>query len=122
MSANDPARALARIPGAAVSPLIKIKPARDPAYLDYIRAQPCCLCLVEGYTEPHHVVLPGEGARGRRASDYCVAPLCGAGNGADNCHGHAQRYELPPEDHVQVISTGWKLLTWWLDAKAEGVV
>ena len=118
MSGTGPARALSRaVPG--ISPLVKITPARDRAFLAYIRAQPCALCMAEGCTEPHHVLLPGEGARGRKPSDYLCVPLCGPG--ARDCHGQAQAYKLNTAQQLDMMIAGWKLLAWWLDAKAEGL-
>lgn len=120
MSVNGAARALSRVPGAGITPLTKIRPARDRDYLDFIRAQPCAMCRAEGHTEPHHLFLPGDGGKARKPSDHQVVPLCGAG--ARDCHGYVQRYKYSPEQYTNLLEVGWRLLTWWLDAKAEGLV
>ena len=43
---------------------------RDEKYLDWIRAQPCAVCLKYG-AEPHHMQTRGAGG-----SDHLVVPLC----------------------------------------------
>jgi len=119
MSVNGSAEALARM-GTGITFMTKIRPARDREYLDFVKVQPCCLCGAEGHTDPHHFFLPGDGGKGRKPSDHQVVPLCGAG--ANNCHGQVQRYQHTAQQYADMVTMGWRLLVWWLDAKAGGLV
>jgi hypothetical protein len=53
-----------------------VRPARDPAYLEFVRGQPCAVCLQPGPCEAHHIPRLGHGAMGMKADDYRTAPLC----------------------------------------------
>ncbi len=57
-------------------------PVKDPAYLEWIRTQPCCICerlgvLQEGSTEAAHV---GDRGLGQKCSDLEALPLCAWGH------------------------------------------
>ena len=48
------------------------KPARDPAYLRFVRSFPCSVCK-RGRSEAAHT---GPHGIGQKASDYSTIPLC----------------------------------------------
>jgi hypothetical protein len=48
---------------------------RDPAYLKWIRTQPCVLCGPRINIDAHHTESGGTGIKG---SDYSCVPLCPA--------------------------------------------
>jgi hypothetical protein len=50
----------------------KTKPKRDPKYLRFIRANPCCVTRTSENIVAHHIVLS---AKGRKGSDYATVPL-----------------------------------------------
>lgn len=58
---------------------------QSEAYKAWIRALPCLVCLMNRPTmihewhssDPHHVPAVGHAAKGMKASDYRVIPLCG---------------------------------------------
>ncbi len=54
----------------------KTPPARDAAYLAFVRTLPCCVCNLPNHTESHHAPAPGHGAKGLKCSDYRAIPLC----------------------------------------------
>ena len=45
----------------------------DPAYLEWLREQPCCACGKWGWSTPHHKTGAG---MGKRAHDHEAMPLC----------------------------------------------
>jgi len=49
-----------------------MKPARDPAYLTWVRGLPCLICR-RCPVEPHHALTS---AMSQKVSDYSVVPLC----------------------------------------------
>jgi len=58
-------------------------PARDRAYLDWIRTLPCCACRrTKGIEAAHVGGLKWGGGAKVKCSDYATAPLCWA------CHRH----------------------------------
>lgn len=48
-------------------------PKRSPAYLAWVRQQPCCNCDAPGPSDPDHV---GKRGVGQRVSDFACIPLC----------------------------------------------
>ncbi len=57
------------------------RPARDPAYIAYVRLLPCLPCSQAGRrqcepTEAHHIREAGKVAIGRKPSDYRAVPFC----------------------------------------------
>ena len=50
-----------------------MKPIRDPAYLRFIRQQPCCICGRTWGIEAAHTGLRG---LAQKASDHSCIPLC----------------------------------------------
>lgn len=56
--------------------LWKVKPIRDPEYLEFIRSQPCIVCQSYPPSEPHHLQAKGHGGRGRKTDDIRTLPLC----------------------------------------------
>ncbi len=54
----------------------KKTPGRDPAYLDFVRAKPCCVCSAPPPSDPHHIAPRGQKGMGTKVSDYHAAPLC----------------------------------------------
>lgn len=65
----------------------KRKPYRSAAYLDYVRAHPCCACGSPPTSEAHHF-MRGGGGMALKVDDTHTVPLCRA------CHNrwHAQAY------------------------------
>jgi hypothetical protein len=58
-----------------MNPQPKIKPKRNPKYLDYIRMRPCIFC--GGQSEPHHVRRHYWGAGASiKPHDYVCLPVC----------------------------------------------
>lgn len=55
-------------------------PARDPRYLAFVRAHPCCACRRTKTIEAHHWAR-GRGV-GQKVSDLRTVPLC------EDCHRH----------------------------------
>lgn len=69
----------------------KHKPARDPAFLEFVRKHLCCVCLtqpvlltwggmeidgkvkISKHSDPHHLDGRGMGTKG---SDYRTVPMC----------------------------------------------
>ena len=49
-------------------------PARDAAYLEWIRTLPCCACGRHPRNEPAHV--GHDGGMKQKCSDYATVPLC----------------------------------------------
>jgi hypothetical protein len=49
------------------------KPERNPAYLRFIRRQPCAICSSTRAVEAAHT---GPHGIGQKASDYSAVPLC----------------------------------------------
>jgi len=49
-----------------------MKPARDPAYLAWLRKQPCLVCGRRRGVEAHHL----DPNMGRRGPDHRTVPLC----------------------------------------------
>jgi hypothetical protein len=66
-----------------VPPLPRDPREEDPAYLAWVRTQPCCVCGDDTTVEAHHVrvasIVDGKLQTGlsRRASDKWALPLCG---------------------------------------------
>lgn len=65
------------------------RPGNDAAHLEAVRKLPCCVCLSNGPSDPHHLkgseaAGPGERCFGRRSSDKYTVPLCRI------CHEDAQ--------------------------------
>lgn len=54
----------------------KPKRYQNEAYLDYVRSQPCCSCLKNAPSDPHHISWI-DGTRGDGTADdtFCV-PMC----------------------------------------------
>jgi hypothetical protein len=50
-----------------------MKPTRNPAYLAWIRTQPCVICGRTGWIEAAHTGLRG---LGQKSSDTSAIPLC----------------------------------------------
>lgn len=46
-----------------------------PAYLEYVRAQPCCGCGFAGRQHAHHNIANRFSSA--KVSDVCTMPLCG---------------------------------------------
>ena len=65
---------------------------RDPAYLKWIREQPCVVCGKEGETEAAHIRLGAHAGKSEKPGDDSCVPLCGI------CH---------REQH------SWGELSWW---------
>ncbi|MBU0516744.1 MAG: DUF968 domain-containing protein [Proteobacteria bacterium] len=54
--------------------MARSEPFRDPAYLAYIRKQPCLVCGgAQGPSVAHH---DNNGGKGLKGSDYDALPLC----------------------------------------------
>ena len=54
--------------------LQKTRRYEDPAYLAWIRTQPCCHCLCDG-TVAHHMIGIG-GRMGSKMGDHFAMPMC----------------------------------------------
>ena len=51
-------------------------PWRSRAYLDTVRAKPCCVCGADGPSDPHHIGPLGSHGMGQQCADYYTVPLC----------------------------------------------
>jgi hypothetical protein len=86
----------------------KKEPGRDPAYLAFLRTQPCCVCGTEERTQAAH---QGKHGTGTKASDYGALPLCGTGPSLDGvgmregCHQMQHRAGMLKT--VLALSPGW---------------
>lgn len=60
---------------------------RAPAYLAFVREQPCCWCGHRAPSDPHHF---GPRGIGRKADDLHTVPLCRA------CHDHFHDHRAFP--------------------------
>ena len=78
----------------------KSKPTKLPAYLQWIRTQPCVICGSE-IVEAHHEIGHGKGRMGGKHSDLTAFPLCPTHHQElhnhgyktwERKHGHAQEY------------------------------
>lgn len=49
------------------------KPTRSRSYLDFVRAQPCCVCGAPPRSHAHH---HGPHAMGQKTDDHRCVPLC----------------------------------------------
>lgn len=49
---------------------------RSGAYLDHVRALPCCSCGAPGPSDPHHWSHSRRRGVGTKLDDYLTAPLC----------------------------------------------
>lgn len=58
-------------PGGTARP--KRPPLRSPAYLAFVREQPCCVCRAPAPSDPHHF---GPRGIGQKTDDRRTAPLC----------------------------------------------
>ena len=56
-------------------PIALMRSHRDQKYLDFIRAQPCCITGFRDTVIAHHVKLYGGGGAGLKPSDYLTVPL-----------------------------------------------
>jgi hypothetical protein len=89
-------------------------PARNEAYLAYVRAKPCAGCAAPGPSDPHHYGLRGVA---QKASDYQTTPLC------RRCHDsfHDTR-ELPgrnvAETRGDLLAAQVALLVRWIEVGA----
>lgn len=64
-------------------------PPRDPAYLRFIRSNPCCVCGKRERVIAHHMVEgDGDDRRGlsQKVSDYKTLPFCEGPNVFDSHH------------------------------------
>lgn len=69
-----PKRPTVRLAKEAVDAIIaKRGPWRSPAYLNFVREMPCCLCGRPGYSDPSH---HGRHGIGQKTDDARVIPLC----------------------------------------------
>lgn len=79
-SKATPAQPLEHVPDYArpadVAPIAKDAPPRVPAYLAWIRKQPCAWCGAAPPSEASHHPEPGHGRTAVKTSDYRVIPLC----------------------------------------------
>lgn len=78
-----------------VETFFKEEVVRDPAYLKWIRAQPCEGCKQLGFSVAHHQPKKGEGAEAQKTDDTRTLPLCRPHywNGilVEGCHGKLHR-------------------------------
>lgn len=81
-------------------------PARDPAYLDWIRKQPCVLCGAR--SEAHHLKLPGQGRMGKKPDDYFAVPLC------RTCHRTIEMHRLDVHELLLVHQFALSSLVAWV--------
>lgn len=60
--------------------ILKPKPIKDPAYLDFIRTKPCICCSAwwnfHGQTTPTEAAHVGDRGLGQKCSDREAIPLC----------------------------------------------
>lgn len=85
-------------------------PARSPAYLAYIRRQPCATCG-GGPCEAHHLKIRGTVAMGRKVSDYQAVPLC------RDCHRQVHDDPINPWIRADMAETGHRLLVAWVEGR-----
>lgn len=54
------------------------KPTRyqNARYREYIKMQPCCLCLTDPPSMVHHLSFISGTGQGTKPSDLCTVPLC----------------------------------------------
>jgi len=54
----------------------KQRTERNPAYLAWLRTQPCCLCSYPHHIQAHHTESGGMGIKGSDMSCVCVCMVC----------------------------------------------
>lgn len=79
---------------------------RSTAYLDYIRALPCCVCGAPPFSDPSH---HGRHATSRKPDDFTCVPMC------REHHGHFHQHGVLPgrtreQTDIFVERTAFRLL------------
>lgn len=73
------------------NPQPKEKTWRSPAYLAWIRKQPCAKCGHPGPCEAHHERYLGNGGTGLKPPDSEALPLCKSSFDREGCHNEYDR-------------------------------
>ena len=74
-----------------------VKPWRSRKYLDWVKSQPCCVCMRPG-DDPHHIQMPGKGMGGKHP-DWATIPLC------RECHDelHAKGWDINNISQTELV-------------------
>lgn len=73
----------------------KAKRLTNPRHLMLVRELPCCVCMVEGLTVPHHLLRGVVRGVSLKAGDDQVLPLCGAHHNNSNDSVHLSHLDEP---------------------------
>lgn len=58
-------------------PIPKPVTIEDPFYKEYVKSLPCCVCMSQEPSPPHHMHPPGKGGMALTPCDYYLVPMCG---------------------------------------------
>lgn len=84
------------------------KPARDPAYLRFVRSLPCSVCK-RGRSEAAHT---GPHGIGQKASDYSTISLCPQHHRLLHAIGRAafeQQFSISLSDVIEQVQELWNM-------------
>jgi hypothetical protein len=95
-----------------MNPQPKIKPARSPKYLYWIRRQPCCLTGRVGENEAHHEQRKGHGGKSTTACDSRAVPLYWKLHNKMETPGNSRasvwaEYKVDPEQVIKEMRSKW---------------
>lgn len=85
-------------------------PARDKAYLAFIREQPCSRCVCSDRIQPHHIKMRGQGRMSKKPDDYLCGPLC------PDCHKDMEEKHLTHEEVLDIHQRAHMLLVEYVKA------
>lgn len=95
-----------------INPQPKQKPVRCPAYLSFIRRQPCCLTGREGEIQSHHQARTGHGGKSRTACDSRAIPVHWKLHNKMESPGNSRasvfaEYKVDPEEVISAMREKW---------------
>lgn len=80
------------------------RPARDRAYLNWVKTQ-FCVCCQRPADDPHHVIGHGLSGTATKVSDYLVFPMCRVCHSELHQHGHNAWESMWGNQFTYVLNT-----------------